>query len=276
MSYKVFQNGFPLPASDLNNYLMNQSVIAFASSTERDSTLTSPIEGQLTYLEDTNSYTYFDGADWQSLVSGGTPIESDLLTTTGDVIYASAAETPARLGIGSEGEVLTVTSGVPTWEALPSAGTITWDFVGNTTPTTGVSSITITGLTGYKKYLLRFNAIKSSSACYWNMKVNNVDYTFNALRLVGDGSSARILTSSNYIARTSNSTTTALSGEVYVEFNSAEGNGHYIITTGSNGTSSTDENYIGNFIVPAPTTSIVIQLSAGTVSSGTYSIYGGN
>jgi hypothetical protein len=42
------------------------------------------------------------------------------LTTTGDSIYASAANTPARLGIGSTGQVLTVASGLPSW-ATPSA-----------------------------------------------------------------------------------------------------------------------------------------------------------
>ena len=38
-----------------------------------------------------------------------------LLTTTGDTYYASAAGTPARLGIGSTSQVLTVAAGVPTW-----------------------------------------------------------------------------------------------------------------------------------------------------------------
>ena len=38
-----------------------------------------------------------------------------LLTTTGDTYYASAAGTPARLGIGSTGQVLKVSGGVPTW-----------------------------------------------------------------------------------------------------------------------------------------------------------------
>ena len=38
-----------------------------------------------------------------------------LLTTTGDTYYASAAGTPARLGIGSTAQVLTVASGVPSW-----------------------------------------------------------------------------------------------------------------------------------------------------------------
>jgi hypothetical protein len=42
-------------------------------------------------------------------------INNTLTTTTGDIIYASGANTPARLGIGSEGQVLKVTSGVPTW-----------------------------------------------------------------------------------------------------------------------------------------------------------------
>jgi hypothetical protein len=48
-------------------------------------------------------------------------INNTLTSTTGDIIYASGANTPARLGIGTEGFVLTVTSGVPAWSA-PSGG----------------------------------------------------------------------------------------------------------------------------------------------------------
>lgn len=44
-----------------------------------------------------------------------------ILTTTGDTYYASAAATPARLGIGSTGQVLTVAGGVPSW-ASPAGG----------------------------------------------------------------------------------------------------------------------------------------------------------
>jgi hypothetical protein len=43
------------------------------------------------------------------------------LTTTGDIYYASGASTPARLGIGSTGNVLTVASGIPSW-AAPAGG----------------------------------------------------------------------------------------------------------------------------------------------------------
>lgn len=41
------------------------------------------------------------------------------MTTTGDTIYSSSGSTPARLAIGSTGQVLTVSGGVPTWANAP-------------------------------------------------------------------------------------------------------------------------------------------------------------
>ena len=46
------------------------------------------------------------------------------MTTTGDMIYSSSGSTPARLGIGSSGQVVTVAAGVPVW-ATPSSGGMT-------------------------------------------------------------------------------------------------------------------------------------------------------
>ena len=68
VAYKVFTNGSVLNASEVNDNLMNQAVITFTNSTARGSAITSPVEGMLTYLEDTNSYEYWDGSAWQSLV----------------------------------------------------------------------------------------------------------------------------------------------------------------------------------------------------------------
>lgn len=48
------------------------------------------------------------------------------LTTTGDTFYASSANTPARLAIGSTGQVLTVASGIPSW-ATPATPNLTID-----------------------------------------------------------------------------------------------------------------------------------------------------
>lgn len=64
--------------------------------------------------------TFPDSTGTVALTSG--VINNSLLTTTGDTIYASSANTPARLAVGSTGQVLTVAGGVPTW-ATPAAGT---------------------------------------------------------------------------------------------------------------------------------------------------------
>ena len=46
------------------------------------------------------------------------------LTTTGDIYYASAANTPARLAIGSTSNVLTVAGGIPSWAAPAGGGKV--------------------------------------------------------------------------------------------------------------------------------------------------------
>ena len=75
-----------------------------------------------------------------------------LLTTTGDTYYASAAGTPARLGIGSSAQVLTVASGVPSWATPSSGGGMT---LLSTTAMTGSHSIAITGISqAYKKLVI--------------------------------------------------------------------------------------------------------------------------
>jgi hypothetical protein len=59
-------------------------------------------------------------------------VPKTLTTTTGDIIYASAANTPARLGIGSTDQVLKVSGGIPTW-ATPSAPTFSGVYCRNST-----------------------------------------------------------------------------------------------------------------------------------------------
>jgi len=67
------------------------------------------------------AYVYDAGTDtWIPIGPGEHThpyVEKSTLTTTGDLVYASAANTPARLGIGSTGQVLTVSGGVPAWSA---------------------------------------------------------------------------------------------------------------------------------------------------------------
>jgi hypothetical protein len=68
MAYKVFSNGDALTGGELNTFLMNQSVISFATTTARDAALPAPLEGQLVWLEDSNKYVYYTGSTWTDLI----------------------------------------------------------------------------------------------------------------------------------------------------------------------------------------------------------------
>lgn len=54
-------------------------------------------------------------------------INNTLTSTTGDIIYASAANTPARLGIGSTSQILSVSGGIPAWSTpAVTVNTVNW------------------------------------------------------------------------------------------------------------------------------------------------------
>jgi hypothetical protein len=101
MAYKVFSNGSVLNASDLNDYLMNQSVIVFNSSAARASAITSPVEGMITYLTDTDVYQFWNGSAWTSLVSS--PSSGNLLINGAFEINQRAYVSAANLASGSYG-----------------------------------------------------------------------------------------------------------------------------------------------------------------------------
>jgi hypothetical protein len=73
----------------------------------------SQYEGGQLYFNTTSAALFFDIVQNAGMTNP--------LTTTGDTIYSSSGTTPARLGIGSTGQVLTVASGLPSW-ATPAGG----------------------------------------------------------------------------------------------------------------------------------------------------------
>ena len=86
-------------------------------------------------------------------------------TTLGDIEYrSSTANTNTRLGIGSTGDVLTVTGGVPVWAAPGGAGA-NWSLLnaGGTT-LTGAQTITVSGISAKDKILILVGSGSSASA----------------------------------------------------------------------------------------------------------------
>jgi hypothetical protein len=122
--YKLFSTGDVLSASDVNLYLQQQTVMVFASAAARTTALASVLaEGMVTYLKDTDVVEIYTGAAWVSL-DDPNAIQNSIVDAKGDIISATADNTPARLAVGTNGQVLKANSATATgleW-AADSAG----------------------------------------------------------------------------------------------------------------------------------------------------------
>jgi hypothetical protein len=65
MPRKTFMDGDVLPASDLN-LLMNQSVMTFSTSAARTTAISTPTEGMVTYLEDSDLISIYESGAWRT------------------------------------------------------------------------------------------------------------------------------------------------------------------------------------------------------------------
>ncbi len=125
----------------------------FANAAARTTALSGVLaEGMVSYLMDTDSVEVYNGTSWVGIATGditgvtagtglsgggtsgdvtlslSTPVSAtnggtaQTTYATGDILFASATNTLSKRTIGSTGQVLTVSGGVPTW-ATPSSGT---------------------------------------------------------------------------------------------------------------------------------------------------------
>ena len=119
LGFKTFTTGEVLTAADTNGYLM-QGVLVFASAAARDAAITSPQEGQCCYLKDTDAVLTYSGAAWVGF-DDSNAIQNSIVDAKGDLIGATAADTPARLAVGTNGQVLTADSTAATGLAWATA-----------------------------------------------------------------------------------------------------------------------------------------------------------
>jgi len=84
---KVFTAGEVLTAANVNGYLMDQTVMVFAGTAARGSAIGTASEGMLTYLSDSNTVQYYDGAAWTNLV----PTVTSSTVTTISAAYTAVA-----------------------------------------------------------------------------------------------------------------------------------------------------------------------------------------
>jgi len=76
--FRDFQTGEVLTAANVNDFLMQQSVMKFADATARDTALGTAVggsnalrEGMVAYLDDADEVEVYDGSGWVGLGGGG-------------------------------------------------------------------------------------------------------------------------------------------------------------------------------------------------------------
>ena len=131
MSYKTWVSGEVLTASDLNTYLMQQSVPNFATTAERDAAIASPAEGQFCYVADQDAFFVYNGSwigydntwkswtpTWAGVTKGTSPTETYAYIRLGKLVIAHGS-----LTLGTSGAVtgsVTVTMPIATSTAAIS------------------------------------------------------------------------------------------------------------------------------------------------------------
>jgi len=80
--FKVWTTGDLISASDFNNYIQEQVIMTFASSSARDSAVSSPEEGMFCFLTDSNTLQFYNGSSWASFIGEG-DITGVTITTAG-------------------------------------------------------------------------------------------------------------------------------------------------------------------------------------------------
>lgn len=191
-------------------------------------------------------------------------IPDSLLTTTGDIIYASGASTPARLGIGSTGQVLTVSGGVPSWST--AAGGYSTTLISTTTlsgASTTISSIPTT----YSTLLLVGYGITATGGAGYTitMTINGAStgYTGNVRGSAWASSSIGLGTTNGV----------AMPLQVRIDNAKATTGNKFIGGTIVNDLSSTGAT-AGVLALSAAITSITLAISGNTWSAGTIQLIG--
>ena len=93
-----------LSAADLEGYLMDQAVTIWPNASTRNSGILAPIEGQISYLQDTNLFQAYSGSAWVDQNSlGGTAVTATTATTAdklnGRTVFVQSG-TPTALATG--------------------------------------------------------------------------------------------------------------------------------------------------------------------------------
>jgi hypothetical protein len=207
-------------------------------------------------------------------VTGAVPLST--VTANGDLIVGTSSGAVGRLGIGSTGNLLTVSGGVPTWAAAPAAGGMTLlsttTLSGATTTISGIDQTYtnlqifisgVTNATATSTFYVWTNSNSSLNTIFGTNAQTSVDMRGDLIYLTGaslnitrtNADNAWVLTINNYASST--------------ERKPISVSGAY-----DSGAQSVGYGAFGMINATAAVTSFNLQNAGGNFSTGTVKIYG--
>ena len=105
---KTFEANEVLTAADVNGYLMDQSVMKFATTSSRDTNIPSPTEGMVVYIDADDEIQVWTGASWENIgvtVTSlpATNISYTVSTDAGTAVTLTSSEANTYLRMTSAG-----------------------------------------------------------------------------------------------------------------------------------------------------------------------------
>ena len=177
--YKNFTAGNILRASEVNTYLMQQSVMVFATTTARSTAITSPSNGMLTYITATKTIELYDGA-WTQIGGGNNatyPNQAVITSPGGTARPLPFSFTAGSASITGSGTITIGSSGrftqnpIVTLGLVSSAGnrsSATWATTG--TPLTTITAYVWNGtVAATASATVQFHAVQMTSASASNV-----------------------------------------------------------------------------------------------------------
>lgn len=197
------------------------------------------------------------------------------MTTTGDTIYSSSGSTPARLAIGSSGQVMTVSGGVPTW-ASPSSGSMT---LLSTTTLSGSSYVTISGISqAYTDLkIVMHGAGNSSNVQHWFQTFKSGTQSNPVLSWANGTAAVKNASSNAYPTLTFRGSSASQNTFVWEFKRYTNANSCPVVSSGYiTDSSGVGQVYGGGGTLINGIDEIQIYPNAGTFNAGTIYIYGVN
>jgi hypothetical protein len=139
MPRKEFESFTRLDASDVNTFLMDQSVMSFAGTAARTSAIPTPTDGMVTHLQDSNAVQVYNTDTWTALAYEPT------LTSSTAVSYTVASTDSYKTLRFTAGSAVTVSFGTATSFEPGERVDILWDGAGTVTVNAESTAITLAG-----------------------------------------------------------------------------------------------------------------------------------